>query len=338
MKVGLPCIAQFVIVLDVTIVAIALPVVQEDLGLSDVLLGWVVTVYPLVFGGCLLAAGRVADRFGRRRVFACGLWVFGGASLLCALAPSGALLLAGRAVQGVGAALVSPAALALVTAARPTGPRAWPRPGLVDRGRGGWRRERLGPRRPPERLARLALGVPRQRPRVPGGRAARPARARGEPRRRTPPALMSGARVLGPARGLARARAGAADSATTRRSPRSRSLASVALLLLGALVFVERRARDPLIDPRVLGRRAVLAPNAVAAVLTATTTPIALLCVLHAQQDLELSPATAGLLFPPFNLAVIAASLAGPRRGAIPAGSPRSVPAGSRSPSRPPSR
>ena len=70
----------------------------------------------------------------------------------------------------------------------------------------------------------------------------------------------------------------------------------------------------------MLGRRAVLAPNAVAAVLTATTTPIALLCVLHAQQDLELSPATAGLLFPPFNLAVIAASLAGPRRGAIPAG------------------
>src|SRR5688500_13688849 len=121
MKVGLPCVAQFVIVLDVTIVAIALPVVQADLGLSDVLLGWVVTVYPLVFGGCLLAAGRVADRCGRRITFVGGLLVFGGASLLCTLAPSGAVLLGGRALQGVGAALVSPAALALVTAARPWG-------------------------------------------------------------------------------------------------------------------------------------------------------------------------------------------------------------------------
>ena len=138
---------------------------------------------------------------------------------------------------------------------------------------------------------------------------------------------MSGARCSSPP----------ASARSCSPSPATPSLVPAALLL-GTLVFVERRARDPLIDRRVLGRRAVLAPNAVAAVLTATTTPIALLCVLHAQQDLELSPATAGLLFPPFNLAVIAASLAGPRRGAIRPASPRSVPAGSRSPSLPPSR
>src|SRR4051812_2132282 len=121
MVVALPCVAQFVIVLDVTIVAIALPAMQADLGCSTTTLGWVITAYTLVFGGCLLAAGRLADRIGRRRIFGAGLIVFGAASLACGLAPSGAFLLAARAVQGVGAALVSPAALALVTSARPEG-------------------------------------------------------------------------------------------------------------------------------------------------------------------------------------------------------------------------
>src|SRR5215208_7045750 len=112
MIIALPCVAQFVIVLDVTIVAIALPGMQADLGLSTTALGWVLTAYTLVFGGCLLAAGRLADRIGRRRAFGTGLLVFAAASLACALAPSGATLLAARAVQGAGGAIVSPAALA----------------------------------------------------------------------------------------------------------------------------------------------------------------------------------------------------------------------------------
>src|SRR4051812_26372818 len=99
--VALLCVAQFVIVLDVTIVAIALPSLQADLGLSTAALGWVVTVYTLVFGGCLLAAGRLADRVGRRRAFVTGLCVFGVASLACGLAPSAGALLAARAVQGL---------------------------------------------------------------------------------------------------------------------------------------------------------------------------------------------------------------------------------------------
>src|SRR5215216_3992348 len=107
MVVALPCVAQFVVVLDVTIVAIALPAVQADLGLSTTALGWLVTTYTLVFGGCLLAAGRLADRAGRRRAFVAGLLLFAGASLACGLAPSGPALLVARAVQGLGAALVS---------------------------------------------------------------------------------------------------------------------------------------------------------------------------------------------------------------------------------------
>src|SRR3954447_23627052 len=112
MVIVLLCLAQFVVVLDATIVAIALPAMQVDLGLSTTALGWVITAYTLTFGGCLLAAGRLADRVGRRRAFAAGLAVFRPSSLGCGVAPSGGALLAGRAVQGVGAALVAPSALA----------------------------------------------------------------------------------------------------------------------------------------------------------------------------------------------------------------------------------
>src|SRR4051812_31066587 len=108
MVVPVLCAAQFIVVLDATIVAITLPSVQADLGLSTTTLGWVITAYTLTFGGCLLAAGRLADRLGRRRTFMAGLVVFAAASLACGLAPAGAPLLAGRALQGVGAALVSP--------------------------------------------------------------------------------------------------------------------------------------------------------------------------------------------------------------------------------------
>src|SRR5215207_2567459 len=139
MLVALPCVAQFVIVLDVTIVAIALPAVQADLGFSATTLGWVITAYTLVFGGCLLAAGRLADRIGRRRTFTLGLAVFAAASLACGLAPNATFLLAARAIQGIGAALVSPAALALVTSAS-QGPRAlgWWTAAAAGGGASGW--------------------------------------------------------------------------------------------------------------------------------------------------------------------------------------------------------
>src|SRR4051812_20205565 len=121
MVVALLCSAQFIVVLDLTIVAIALPLVQDDLNLSTVTLSWVITAYPLTFGGSLLAAGRLADRMGRRRAFTAGLGVFGFASLASGLAPTGGALLTARAVQGVGAALIAPSALALLTTARPQG-------------------------------------------------------------------------------------------------------------------------------------------------------------------------------------------------------------------------
>src|SRR5918995_191553 len=95
MPVVLLCVAQFVVVLDATIVAIALAAMQDDLGLGTAGVAWVITAYTLAFGGCLLSAGRLADRVGRRRVFVAGLLLFAAASVACGLAPDGAAPSAG---------------------------------------------------------------------------------------------------------------------------------------------------------------------------------------------------------------------------------------------------
>ena len=110
----LVCAAQLMIVLDGTIVNVALPTIQDSLGFSQVTLSWVVNAYLLTFGGFLLLGGRASDLFGRRRVFAFGLALFTFASLLCGLAGSQGLLVAARALQGVGGAIIAPAALSII--------------------------------------------------------------------------------------------------------------------------------------------------------------------------------------------------------------------------------
>jgi EmrB/QacA subfamily drug resistance transporter len=109
------CAAQFMVVLDVSIVNVALPSMQRDLGLSTTDLQWVVNAYTLTFAGLLLFGGRAADLFGRRRVFLLGLAVFTLASLVGGFADSGTTLILARAVQGVGAAILAPATLTLLT-------------------------------------------------------------------------------------------------------------------------------------------------------------------------------------------------------------------------------
>ncbi|HWB23500.1 MAG TPA: MFS transporter [Gaiellaceae bacterium] len=110
----LVCVAQFMVVLDATIVNVALPSIQHGLHFSPTGLQWVVNIYTLFFGGFLLLGGRASDLFGRQRLFLAGLAVFTGASLLNGVATSSGLLIAGRGLQGLGAALVSPAALSIV--------------------------------------------------------------------------------------------------------------------------------------------------------------------------------------------------------------------------------
>ena len=108
------CLAQFMVVLDIAIVNVALPSIRTDLNFTNESLQWVLTAYAILFGGFLLLGGRLADRFGRRRVFMTGLAIFTGASLMCGLAWSESSLIAFRAAQGFGGALLSPAALSIL--------------------------------------------------------------------------------------------------------------------------------------------------------------------------------------------------------------------------------
>ena len=108
-------LAQFLVVLDASIVNIAIPTLGADLGLGPAALGWVITAYVLPFGSLLLLGGRLADRYGHRRLFLIGVGGFTVASALAGLAQTGEMLLAARALQGAAAALLAPASLALVT-------------------------------------------------------------------------------------------------------------------------------------------------------------------------------------------------------------------------------
>jgi len=109
------CFAQFMVVLDATIVNVALPSIQADLDLSATNLQWIVNAYTLVFGGFLLLGGRAADLLGRKKLFIAGTVIFSVASLVNALATSGEMLIIARGFQGLGGALTSPAALSIIT-------------------------------------------------------------------------------------------------------------------------------------------------------------------------------------------------------------------------------
>src|SRR6478752_5580884 len=107
------CLGQFMVILDVSIVNVALPSIKDALDFSTNGLQWVLNAYTLTFAGFLLLGGRAADLLGRRRMFVAGTLLFSGASVLCAIAPSSETLVAARAVQGIGGAVISPATLAI---------------------------------------------------------------------------------------------------------------------------------------------------------------------------------------------------------------------------------
>src|SRR3954468_20710797 len=115
-------VATFMLLLDITVVNVALPSIREDLDASFTDLQWVVDAYALTLAALVLTAGSLADRLARRRVFAIGLAIFTAASLLCALAPDPTFLNVSRAVQGVGGAVMFAVSLALVAQEFPSGP------------------------------------------------------------------------------------------------------------------------------------------------------------------------------------------------------------------------
>ena len=310
---GLLCVAQFVVVLDATIVAIALPEIQADLGFSRAGLQWVISAYTLVFGGFLLLAGRAADLWGRRRLFMVGLAVFTGASLACGLAATPLALVLGRIAQGLGAALVAPSALSSLTAAFPEG---------EGRGRalGVWTAAAAGGGATGWLLGGLLTGSLGWEwvffVNLPVGLAGislspfliSESRDEGAPPRLDVAGAVSvtaGLTLL--VYGITRVEEAGLTAPVTLVS-----LAS-SVVLLALFVIVEGWVRNPLVPLGIFRSRVLLGANLVALVLTASTTPPMLLCTLYVQQVLGFPPAQAGLVFPPFNLAVIGGSLLGPR-------------------------
>ena len=114
--------AFFMTVLDVAIVNVAIPSIQTDLNVTETTVQWVLIAYAITFGGFLLLGGRMADLLGRKRIFLGGLVLFTVASLVCGLANNISVLIGARAVQGIGAAIISPAALSIVTTTFEEGP------------------------------------------------------------------------------------------------------------------------------------------------------------------------------------------------------------------------
>src|SRR5260370_21317902 len=117
-------IAFFMVALDALVVITALPAIQRDLGASLSTLGWTINAYSLAFAAGIITAAALGDQFGRRRLFVMGLLLFSAASAACALAPTAALLIAARVVHGLGAAIIMPLSLTILTAAFPPERRA----------------------------------------------------------------------------------------------------------------------------------------------------------------------------------------------------------------------
>lgn len=308
--VGTLCGAQVLEVLGVTVVIVALPVIGSDLGLERGRLQLVVSLYAVLYGALLLTAGRVADVVGRRAVLAVGLAVTAAGSVTCAVAGAGTVLLVGRAVQGLGGALVTPAALALLTttfsAGRPrrTAISAWTAAaaggGALGFGAGGVLVDAVGWRPVFWVLAVVAVLVLVAVLRVvPGAARARSAR-------RSTDVVGTMAAVSG----LVLLVVGAGMVEEPGPVPPAAVLA-LGAVLLGVFVLAQRVGRDPLLGWSALSNRGFLLANGVAFTNTATTSASGTLVALVAQGVLGLRPLTTGLVLLPFSVMVVVGSSAG---------------------------
>jgi EmrB/QacA subfamily drug resistance transporter len=299
------------VILDVAIVNVALPSIQADLGFSATSLQWVVSAYALTFGGLLLLGGRAADLLGRRRVFVAGVAVFALASLLGGLAPTSELLIAARGLQGVGAALMTPAALSILMTTFPEGAErnkalgAW---GAVGASGGT--------------IGLLVGGVLTQTVgwewifllNVPIGAvviALSPAllddtRAVGVPRRFD---LAGAATVTAALSLLVYALVDAGTAGWT--SLQTVGLAAASTLLLGAFVVIERRSPAPLVPFRIFRLSALLGSNVAGVLFGAAVYGTFFVITLYLQRVLGYSPMRAGFAWLALSLTALVASLGG---------------------------
>ncbi|EFL21264.1 EmrB/QacA family drug resistance transporter [Streptomyces himastatinicus ATCC 53653] len=293
------CFVQFMLVLDDNVVNVALPSIRDDLGFGAAGLAWVVNAYFLAFGGLLLLFGRMADLLGRRRVFLTGVALFGAASLVCGLAREPWQLVAGRFVQGGGAAMASPAALALIALLFPgTEERArafgiWGgiaalggTTGLVISGAltglASWRWIFLI--NLPVAVAAVAL-LPSLVPESRAGRAAR---------LDLPGAVLGTGALVSLVYGLLRiGESGWRD--TTAVGP-----LALAVLLAVAFAAAEARTAEPLVPLSFLSLRFRAVANGATLLFSAAMYAMAFLLMVHLQTVLGYRPLTAGLAYLPY--------------------------------------
>jgi EmrB/QacA subfamily drug resistance transporter len=300
--------AQLMVVLDATIVTVALPSIQGALHFSTANLQWIVTAYTLTFGGLLLLGGRLGDVFGRRRMFVFGLVVFSLASLVGGLATSSAWLIAARAVQGVGGAIAAPTALALIGDTFPEGPARTRATGIYAAmsGAGGAIGLLLGGILTDFASWRWVLFV-----NAPIGalvvvaapRVLKKSAARGG-RLDIPGALFATAGMTALVYGLVRAPArGWGNSVTVT------SLAGGVVLLV-AFAVIEVKSDHPMLPPRLLADRNRSASYIVMFSLTASIFAVSFFLTLLLQTVMGYSPLKTGLAFLPFAVGIAATSQA----------------------------
>jgi EmrB/QacA subfamily drug resistance transporter len=303
-------ITQFLVVLDMTVVNVALPSIDRELGFAPENLSWVVNAYVLAFGGCLLLGGRCADLLGRRSVFMCGLALFGLASLTNGLAQSEVALIASRAVQGLGAAFLAPAALSLLATIFPEGPERNKAMGVwgAVAGTGGAAGVLLGGTltdalgwewvfwiNVPITVAAILLS-PRLLPE---------SRAEELPRRFDAAGAVAGtAGLCLLVYGLVGIESVGWDSARTVAS------LAAALVLLGGFVVIEARSEAPLLELGIFRNRSPAAANATMIAFAAGVFAAMFFVSLYMQQVLGYSPLEAGLGYLPLALGLVFAPIA----------------------------
>jgi EmrB/QacA subfamily drug resistance transporter len=302
------CVAQFVVVLDASIVNVALPSIGRGLHFSERDLPWVVNAYVIAFGGFLLLGGRAADLLGRRRVFMAGLVVVAVASLAAGFASTQGQLIAARAAQGLGAAIISPSALSIVTtlfadgAERNKALGAWGAvagsAGAAGVLLGGILTEGLGWEwvlwvNVPVSLIALAL--------TPG--------LIGESRSESATRHFDTAGAVSVTAGLSVLAYALLDASSAGwGSAKIVGLLALAVVLLAAFVAIERRSRSPLVPFRIFRLRTLTGANVVGVMLGASLFSMFFFISLYMQQVLGYSPIHAGLSYLPLAVTIIVAA------------------------------
>ena len=306
--------AQFMVLLDATIVNVTLPTIKTDLGFSEENLSWILNAYTLMFGGFLLLGGRAADRLGRRRLFVAGIALFSGASLICGLAQSEAMLLVARGAQGLGGAMVSPAALSIILTTFAEGPqrnRALAVWGAIA-GVGGAAGLLLGGLIVDAISWRWVFFV-----NVPIGVVVLALTPRIVPESRSEAAAESGY----DAEGAIAITLGTIALVFTLIQTNSWGWGSgktiagfaVAGALIAAFVVIEYRSRDPLVPLRIFSNRSLAASDVTMLLVAAGLFGMFYFCTLYLQQVLGFSALKTGVSYLPFSFTLIAASAAASR-------------------------